>query len=351
MHEGIIMAEENKEPETAQEEGEEVEYLDDSYADGSEIVVPGDVPEDMEGDYVSNLKTATHNTGRLMLFAGDQKIEHLNDDFYGNSDSGPISKDDNHPEHLFKVAEQGTIGVFAAQFGLIARYGPKYPDLNYLVKLNSKSHLVGKDQKDPYSNLLWDVEQVTTLKENADLNILGVGYTIYLGSESEGEMLEEAADIINDAHTAGLIVVLWIYPRGKAVSDEKDPHLIAGATGVANALGSDFVKVNPPKKEGVDPAEALKEAVWSAGNTGVICAGGSSTDVKGFLDRLHKHITVAGAKGNATGRNIHQKPLDEAVRMCDAISAITLGSKDVEFAMKVYGGDATFKAKQKPEGE
>ena len=44
-----------------------------------------------------------------------------------------------------------------------------------------------------------------------------------------------------------LSLVLWIYPRGKAVPDEKDPDLIAGAAGVALCLGADFVKVNPPK--------------------------------------------------------------------------------------------------------
>ncbi|NOZ81012.1 MAG: aldolase [DPANN group archaeon] len=332
-------------PESA--DNENIEYVDASLADGKEIDIPADVPEDLEGEYVENFKIATHNTGRLMLFAGDQKVEHLNNDFYGTSSLGPIPEDDNHPEHLFRIASQGTIGVFAAQLGLVARYGPKYPDVNYLVKLNSKTNLVGKDQMDPYSHLLWDVEQVVALKESSDLNILGVGYTIYLGSEYEGDMLEEAAQVINDAHAAGLLVVLWIYPRGKAVQDEKDPHLIAGATGVANCLGADFVKVNYPKKEGVDSAVALKEAVLSAGNTHVVCAGGSSTDFTEFLERLHRQLHVGGVKGNATGRNIHQKPLDVAVRMCDAISALTLGLKDVEFATRVYKGEATFKAKPK----
>ena len=31
-----------------------------------------------------NLISATGGTGRLMLFAGYQKVEHLNDDFVGN---------------------------------------------------------------------------------------------------------------------------------------------------------------------------------------------------------------------------------------------------------------------------
>ena len=46
--------------------------------------------------------------------------------------------------------------------------------------------------------------------------------------------------------------------------------------------------------------------------------------------------------GNATGRNIHQKSLDDAVKMCNAISAITLGDKDVDFAYKVYQGKYKF---------
>ena len=95
------------------------------------------------------------------------------------------------------------------------------------------------------------------------LNILAVGYTIYLGSEHEATMLHQAARIIYDAHQHGLITVLWIYPRGKAVADEKDPHLIAGATGVAACLGSDFVKVNYPKKEGYESKDADEKVAVS----------------------------------------------------------------------------------------
>lgn len=42
--------------------------------------------------------------------------------------------------------------------------------------------------------------------------------------------------------------------------------------------------------------------------------------------------------GNATGRNIHQKPLDEAVRMCNAIYAITIEDATVEEALMIYMG-------------
>jgi len=47
------------------------------------ISVPLDVPQDVKGTYIFNYQEITHKSGRLMLFAGDQKIEHLNDDFYG----------------------------------------------------------------------------------------------------------------------------------------------------------------------------------------------------------------------------------------------------------------------------
>jgi len=180
------------------------------------------------------------------------------------------------------------------------------------------------------------VKQVVDFQKNSGLKILGVGYTIYLGSEYESDMLRQAAQIVYKAHNYGLITVLWIYPRGKAVTNEKDSHLIAGATGVAACMGSDFVKINYPQKQGYESREILKEAVLSAGRTKVVCAGGSSVDVKSFLQRLHDQIFISGASGNATGRNIHQKSLKEAVNMCNAVYAITIDGKNVEEALKIY---------------
>lgn len=297
-----------------------------------EIEVPADVPKSAKGTYVENMKMVTHGSGNLMLFAGDQKVEHLNDDFFGEG----IAADDASPEHLFRIAKEGRIGVFATQFGLIAKYGDDYAEIPYLVKLNSKTHLVKTAQKDPVSPQLYSMEQIVRFRDQSDLNIVGVGYTIYLGSEYEDDMLYEAAQIIYEAHQHGLIVVLWIYPRGQAVKDEKDPHLIAGAAGVASALGADFVKVNAPKKEGSSSAELMKEAVAAAGRTKVVCAGGSSVSAEDFLKQLYDQIHTGGASGNATGRNIHQKSLDEAVRMCNAVSAITIDNADVATALKIY---------------
>lgn len=310
-----------------------------------QVRVPVDVPAEMRETYIDNYLAATRGTGRLMLFACDQKVEHLNDDFYGEG----IDSADAEPEHLFRIGSQGVCGVLAGQRGLIAQYAADYPDINYLVKMNSKTHLVktsakdpAKHQDDPYSPQLYDIQTVLDLRENG-VNAVGVGYTIYLGSEYEANMMQEAGQLIADAHSMGLLVVLWIYPRGRAVLDEKDAHLIAGAAGVAVSLGADFVKVNPPKgDETASSAEKLKEAASAAGRTGLVCAGGSTVDARTFLTQLWEQIHVGGASGNATGRNIHQRSLDEAVRLTKAISAITLGDWSAEDALAVFNGEKEF---------
>ncbi|HUW64868.1 MAG TPA: aldolase [Spirochaetia bacterium] len=301
----------------------------------SSVKVPAGVPDSVHGTYTGNFLAITRGSGNLMLFAGDQKVEHLNEDFYGSG----IAEDDGDPEHLFRIAAGAEIGAFASQLGLISLYGRDYAAVNYIVKLNSKTPLVGTTLRDPLSRQWVDVDQVMDLKRDAGLSIAGVGYTIYLGSEFETEMLYEAAQIIHRAHRFGLVTVLWIYPRGRAVGNEKDPALIAGACGVAACLGSDFVKVNYPEQEGARPEDIFRPAVRAAGRCGVVCAGGSSTDVRSFLTRLRQQIFVSGARGNATGRNVHQKPLEEAIRMCNAISAITIKGMSVDQAMAVYAGE------------
>ncbi|MBS3956064.1 MAG: hypothetical protein KGZ40_00815 [Clostridiales bacterium] len=303
-----------------------------------QVRVPADVPAEARETYIDNYMAATRGTGRLMLFACDQKIEHLNDDFYGEG----ISAEDADPEHLFRIGSQGTIGILAGQRGLIAQYAADYPDINYLVKINSKTHLVKTSQEDPYSPQLYDIQTAIDLRDNG-VNVVGLGYTIYIGSEYEAQMMAEAGQLIADAHSVGMLVVLWMYPRGKAVADEKDAHLIAGAAGVAVSLGADFVKVNPPKgNSAFSSAELLKEASLASGRTGLVCAGGSTVDAKTFLTQLWEQIHVGDATGNATGRNIHQRPLGEAVRLTKAISAITLADASADEALEVFEGRADF---------
>jgi len=91
-------------------------------------------------------------------------------------------------------------------------------------------------------------------------------------------MFSEAAQFIRQAHELGMIAVVWMYPRGQAVSDEKDPQLISGAAGVAACIGADFAKVNYPTGLGRNDTNQnpFKVAVEAAGRTGIICSGGGS---------------------------------------------------------------------------
>ena len=73
--------------------------------------------------------------------------------------------------------------------------------------------------------------------------------------------------------------------------------------------------------------------------TGCISALKSSGRVSDNLSLIH---IFGGACGNATGRNIHQRSLDEAVRLTKAISAITLADYDVDRALKVFNGEEDF---------
>ena len=294
--------------------------------------IPADVPSKMEARYKKNLKTATNSTHRLMLFAGDQKVEHLNNDFYGKG----IPKEDNDPEHMFRIAAKAKIGVFATQFGLISRYGRDYSEIPYLVKLNSKTNLVPYDQKDPYSQAWLSVDEVVSFQKQSGLDIKGIGYTLYLGGEHEHAMLAEAAKVVHDAHRNGMLAVLWIYPKGPFVKDEHDGHLIAGAAGVGAALGADFIKLKVPyDKKGNFDAKALVEVTTAAGRSGVLCEGGAKVDEKAFLKELYDQIHTSGARGNGTGRNIHQRPFKEAVKMANAIYAITSENATLKEAMKL----------------
>jgi fructose-bisphosphate aldolase/6-deoxy-5-ketofructose 1-phosphate synthase len=297
-----------------------------------ECPVPLTVPEKSREIFCQNYAKATHNTGRLFLFAGDQKIEHLNKDFYGAG----IDSEDANPQHLFEIASRARIGVFATNLGLVARYASNYRNIRYMIKLNGKSDLVSIKQAEPRSRCLTTVQQVVDFKRNTGLDIVGIGITVYLGSEYESEMLVAAANAIIEAHQHGLITTVWMYPRGKSVIAEKNAEIIAGAAGVAVCLGADFVKVNPPEaSDSAESARLLVQATQAAGNTKVICSGGGKKQETDLLKEVFEQISIGGAQGAAIGRNIHQKNLHDAIKLCNALAAIIIDSVDVITASKI----------------
>lgn len=294
--------------------------------DKEKINIPLTVPPNLQQAYLQNFMAATKNSGRLFLFAGDQKIEHLNQDFFGYE----ISPQDANPKHMFEIADQGNVGAFATHLGLISRYAQNYKNINYIVKLNGKTNIVPKSVDDPINGLFQTVDQIVDFKKNSGLNIVGVGYTLYIGGRYENQMLHLAAQTVLQAHQNGLLAILWIYPRGQAIQDELAIDLISGATGVGACLGADFIKINPPAAaNSFESANLLKQATNAAGLSKVICSGGTMKNTQDFLTSLYHQIHTGGTSGIAVGRNLHQRNLDDAITFCNSISGIIFNDAEV----------------------
>ncbi|NCN99770.1 aldolase [Candidatus Falkowbacteria bacterium] len=307
----------------------------------TDFKIPASVPGNKKSEYSDNYRKLTKNRGNLFLIAGDQKVEHLNDDFIGAN----VSSEDASPEHLFKIAAASQGGVLAAHLGLISHYGHNYKQVPYIIKLNGKSNLGPNDDKDS-SPTWWTIADIVKFKKQSGLNIVGIGYTIYLGGKFESQLLATAASAIWQAHQAGLTAVIWMYPRGKNVKEE-NIHTIAGGAGMAAALDADFVKIKYPygSKNTKLTAKKFQEAVMAAGHTKVICVGGSRRTVSEMLKELEEQIKISGTTGLAMGRNLHQRSLEEATRLTAALGSIIFDNKSAKEALVIYN-NKTKKAKK-----
>lgn len=293
--------------------------------------IPLSVPKNKLSEYKKNWQRAAGKSGKLFLFAGDQKLEHLNDDFIGAG----ISPEDKNPRHLFEIAKNIKTGVFATHLGLIARYGAEFKNINYVVKLNGRTNLF--DDKDELTSPAWhSVGEVVNFTKQSGLKITGVGYTVYLGGEKETEMIKEAARICFEAHQNGLLAIIWMYPRNSKIKNEDNPHLIAGGAGVAAALGADFVKTKYPYKNKKD-AEKFNEVVEAAGNCGVICVGGSKMNTKELFSALNTQAK-SGTRGVAVGRNLHQRSLKEAALIVEGLEGFLQGKYTEKEALAIAEG-------------
>ena len=228
------------------------------------VIVPLDVPAESRRKYKDDYLKITRGSGRLMLFAGDQKAEHLNDDFFGPG----VDPQDSDPEHLFKIAERARIGAFATQLGLIARYGMDYPDVPYLVKLNSKTNLVKTSQAEPNSPQWIDVGQAVKFKESSGLDILGVGYTVYLGSEHEGKMLSQAAQIVWQAIGPAWSLCSGSTPAGKQSRTRRNPTSSPGQRGWRLRWEATLSRSTTPARRACYPQRHSGRRCWLPGARG-----------------------------------------------------------------------------------
>ncbi|PIN92782.1 fructose-bisphosphate aldolase [Candidatus Pacearchaeota archaeon CG10_big_fil_rev_8_21_14_0_10_31_24] len=231
-----------------------------------------------------NLNKIMQN-GKAMYLAYDQGLEH-----------GPASdfNDKNvDPLYILDVAKKGKFNAIVYQKGIVEKYLSeiKKSKVPLILKLNGKTKLAGGE---PIS------AQIASVDDARKLGASAVGFTIYIGSSYESQILEEFSKIEREAHKYGLPVVTWIYPRGKAVAGKPAGELLQYAARVALEIGADIVKVHWNGNE-----DDLKKAVKAAGRTKVVVAGGLKAEGPVFLQMV-KNIMKTGASGLAVGRNIWQ---------------------------------------------
>lgn len=236
----------------------------------------------------SHLRKIVKN-GRVLILAMDQGMEHGPSDF---------NEKNINPEYVCDIAVRGGFSGFAVQKGIARLYKECYSGKVPLVlKCNGRTNIVPKDEV--YS------PPVASVKEAVALGADAIGYTVYVGSPREADLFRDFGKISEEAMDYGLPIVLWAYPRGKYVKDEKSVEAVSYAARVALELGADIVKVNY-----TGSVESFSKVVAAAGRCKVISAGGSKQDDATFLAKV-KEVMAAGGCGLAVGRNVwqHENPL------------------------------------------
>ncbi len=224
--------------------------------------------------------------GRAMFLAYDHGVEHGPIDLVGKSID---------PGFILDIADRGGYNAVVLQKGIAEKYyvGSQYQNkIPLIIKLNGKTKLVAGEAIS---------RQVCSIEEAIQLGAVAVGYTIYLGSEYESEMLEEFGKIEEEAHQKGLAVIGWMYPRGKSIKDDSSPEIVAYAARMGLEMGADIVKIKYCGSE-----ECFRKAVEAAGKTKVVLSGGAKTKTPEEFLEVVKNVMSAGAIGVAVGRNVWQ---------------------------------------------
>lgn len=256
--------------------------------------------------------TKTHSldpilrNGHGMLLAYDHGFEH-----------GPMEFDEESadPAWIMDIADSGHFTGVICQKGVAARYyasasSAQVKKVPLILKLNGKTGYHKDPGEEPISI------QNCTVDEAIELGAIGVGYTIYTGSDHENEMIREFSVIEREAHEKGLIVIGWMYPRGHHIKSDTDPETLEYAARLGLELNCDAVKV---KYTG--DVESYKKIVHTAGATKIFVVGGAKSENPEDVYQMAAEIIEAGAVGLAVGRNIWQaeKPLEIAEKLAEII--------------------------------
>lgn len=260
-------------------------------------------------------------TGKMVILPVDQGFEH------GPARSFAKNPDGYDPAFHIELAIESGCNAYAAPLGALEAVAREYAgEIPLILKINNSDTLYSN--KSPISAL------TSYIDDALRLGCVGIGFTIYPGSEDRKQMYEEIAQAAREAKAAGLVVVIWSYPRGEQLSKagETGIDVIAYAAHIAAQLGAHIIKVKPPtehleqeaaakvyKEQGIKIstlADRTRHVVQScfAGKRIVIFSGGEAKGTDELLKEVGQ-LAQGGAFGSIMGRNAFQRPKKEAIEL------------------------------------
>jgi class I fructose-bisphosphate aldolase len=279
-------------------------------------------------------------TGYVSILPVDQGIEHSAGASFAPN---PIYFD---PENIVKLAMEGGCNAVASTLGVLGAVARKYAHkIPFVLKINHNELL---SYPGNYDQILF-----ASIDQAFEMGAVAVGATIYFGSEGSNRQIQEISQAFRYAHELGMGTILWAYLRNSAFKADKDYHVSADLTGQANHLATtleadivkqkqaennggynavNFGKTHPKVYEELTsdhPIDLVRYQVANCymGRAGLINSGGSSGD--NDLAQAVRTAVVnkrAGGMGLISGRKAFQKPMDEGVKLLNAIQDVYLDS-------------------------
>ncbi|MGE5026936.1 MAG: class I fructose-bisphosphate aldolase [Betaproteobacteria bacterium] len=285
-------------------------------------------------------------TGYMSILPVDQGVEHSGGASFAPN---PAYFD---PENIVRLAIEGGCNAVASTLGVLGsvarRYAHKIP---FIVKINHSEMLTYPEIHD--QTLFASVDQAF------DMGAVAVGATVYYGSAESRRQIIEISEAFAHAHELGMATVLWAYLRNGAFKkDGVDYHTSADLTGQANHLAAtieaDIIKQKQAENNGGytaikfgkthpkvyseltsdHPIDLVRYQVANCymGRAGMINSGGASGDNDlGQAVRTAVINKRAGGMGLISGRKAFQKPMQDGVKLLNAIQDVYL-AKEVTVA-------------------
>ncbi len=298
-------------------------------------------------------------TGYLSILPVDQGIEHSAGASFAPN---PAFFD---PENIVRLAMEGGCNAVASTFGVLGAVARKYAHrIPFIVKINHNELLTYPNR---FDQRLFGVVQTAW-----DMGAVGVGATVYFGSDESTRQIEEISDAFAQAHELGMFTVLWCYLRNSAFKkDGVDYHTAADLTGQANHLGvtiqADLIKQKLPtvnggyaalntgssgygkwdkrvytqlsgadeQGKGGHPIDLCRYQVANCymGRIGLINSGGESKGASDISEAVWTAVVNkrAGGQGLISGRKAFQKPMKDGIELLHAIQDVYL-AKEITIA-------------------